>query len=95
MIVVGGLFAPGYFALFFSALRYRISRIAPNHLKTTAQSGITIAFSGISGVIAGSLGGYLIETIGINKTMNIALVLLILVVLGTMYYGFIYKRKQV
>lgn len=87
LLVLSSVFAPGYFALFFSSLKYRVSKIAPNHLKTSAQTGIAIAFSGVSGITAGILGGQLIDRLGLSITMYIVLFMVSFASISTIIYS--------
>ncbi|MFW5988518.1 MAG: MFS transporter, partial [bacterium] len=61
-----GLLQSLSFGVYLVTVRYYIKMVAPEGLKTTAQSFAQMASFGGGGIVASLLGGYLIDNYGMN-----------------------------
>jgi len=63
------------FGVFLVTVRYYVQKVAPDELKTTAQSIALMAGFGAGGIIASLLGGYLIDNFGLDIMLRAAIIL--------------------
>lgn len=84
-VIYLGIFQGMTFSIFLPTTRYYVNQIAPEGLKTTAQTVCSTVYFGVGGVIASLVGGMLIDNMGINfmlkvfsSTYVVAVVLLLL-----------------
>ncbi|ADQ15504.1 MFS transporter [Halanaerobium hydrogeniformans] len=82
-LIFYGLLQSLSFGVFLVTVRYYVKLIAPTGLKTTAQSIILMSAFGGGGIIGSLLGGFLIDTFGMNSmfAVSIAFSLLAVIVL--------------
>ncbi|PRX32463.1 PPP family 3-phenylpropionic acid transporter [Orenia metallireducens] len=98
MIIGVGMLQALSFAVFLPTVRYSINQIAPDSLKTTAQTFATCSYLGLGGVLANSLGGVAIDYFGVRVLLYacigiIAIVIAILLV--TIIINKEFKVKEV
>ncbi|MFW5981198.1 MAG: MFS transporter, partial [bacterium] len=82
------------FSVFLITARFHINNVAPESLKTTAQSIFTMSMFGIGGIIASLFGGYIMDVYGMTILYRISLVtsfIGILLILGLLFYRRLYK----
>ncbi len=75
MVIAAGVFQGLSFGVFLPTIRSYINDVAPDHLKTSAQSIATASFFGLSTVLGSFLGGYAIDTFGMPRTLLVGSVL--------------------
>jgi MFS transporter, PPP family, 3-phenylpropionic acid transporter len=78
---------PAYTMLTASTLLY-IHKLAPEHLKSTAQAVGNAVLFGVSGIVSNVLGGYLIDNAGIVKTFDAGAVLSLMAVLAYAFFNY-------
>lgn len=66
------------FAIFLPAALYYINRVAPEGLKTTAQTVATSAYFGIGGILGSFIGGIIIDKYGIYALFQIGTVIMLI-----------------
>jgi MFS family permease len=69
------------YGVFLVTVRYYVKLVAPEELKTTAQSIALMAGFGAGGIIGSLLGGYLIDNFGISAMYTVCISLSFLAVL--------------
>jgi len=69
------------FALFLNGAVYYIDSLAPDELKSTAQTLATSLYGGVSGILANYGGGWVIDNLGIRKLYSIGIWAIIIVTL--------------
>lgn len=79
------------FGLFLTTIRYHINMIAPENLKTTAQSIVTMSSFGIGGIIASLFGGYVMDVYGLTVLFKLCMLINILAIILLITIIF-YKR---
>jgi PPP family 3-phenylpropionic acid transporter len=84
---------PTFTLLSASALLY-IHELAPEHLKSTAQAVGNAVLFGVSGIISNVLGGYLIDNIGIVKTLHGGVALSLSAVLAYSLFNYFVRSWQ-
>ncbi len=96
MLLLGSVFSTIEFTMLYPALRYEVSKTAPNELRTTAHSIISIVYFSVPTIISGYLGGLLVEKIGVNYAFVAALIVLVVMSLFLIITTFIkFKAQQV
>ncbi|MEJ6950196.1 MFS transporter [Natronospora cellulosivora (SeqCode)] len=73
-LIFGALQSLSFSVLLITA-RFHINYIAPESLKTTAQSIFTMAMFGIGGIIASLFGGYIMDFYGMTTLYRISLMI--------------------
>ena len=76
-----GLLQSLSYGVFLVTIRYYVKLVAPDELKTTAQSIALMAGFGAGGIIGSLLGGYLIDNHGISAMYTVCISLSFLAVL--------------
>jgi MFS family permease len=76
-----GLLQSLSYGVFLVTVRYYVKLVAPDELKTTAQSIALMAGFGAGGIIGSLLGGYLIDNYGISGMYTVCISLSFLAVL--------------
>lgn len=94
MLLVASIFSTIEFAIFYPAIRFEVSKVAPEHLKTTAQTVISVFYSSIPQILASLIGGRMIEWIGVHSAFSIAFCGLILVIFVFAVYLFMSSRRK-
>ena len=75
------LFHGPSFALFLNGAVYYIDSLAPDNLKSTAQTIATSLYGGISGILANYGGGWVIDNLGIKQLYSIGIYAIIVITL--------------
>lgn len=65
------------FALFLNGSVYYIDSLAPDNLKSTAQTLATSLYMGLSGVIANFGGGLIIDNLGLKKLYSLGIIIIL------------------
>lgn len=65
-----GLLQSLTFAVFLPTVRYYVNQIAPEGLKTTAQTVITAVFFGAASILASLVGGLVIDRFGLDMLLR-------------------------
>ncbi|MFY9176047.1 MAG: MFS transporter [Caldicoprobacterales bacterium] len=69
------------FALFLNGAVYYIDSLAPDELKSTAQTLATSLYGGVSGILANYGGGWVIDNLGIKRLYSMGIYAIVLVTL--------------
>ncbi|MFW5992452.1 MAG: MFS transporter [Halanaerobiaceae bacterium] len=84
-IIIYGALQSLSFAVFLPTARYYVNIVAPDGLKTTAQTLLTMFSFGVGGIIASMLGGLLIDNYGLHTlyytgmAINITAIVLLII----------------
>ncbi len=92
-VIYAGLFQSMSFGVFLPTMVYYVKQIAPDGLKTTAQTIATGCYFGIGGVLGSILGGRAIDVWGVETMMLGALTLSILGS-GLFVYNFVRSTRE-
>lgn len=80
-VIWAQLFHGPSFALFLNGAVYYIDSLAPDELKSTAQTLATSLYSGVSGILANYGGGWVIDNLGIRTLYSIGIWAIIIITL--------------
>lgn len=69
-----GMFQSLSFGIYLISVRHYVNKIAPETLKTTAQSIVLMVAFGLSGIISSLLGGYLIDNFGMKVMFTFCII---------------------
>ncbi|MCC3144329.1 MFS transporter [Halanaerobium sp. Z-7514] len=84
-LIFYGLLQSLSFGVFLVTIRYYVKIIAPVGLKTTAQSITLMSAFGVGGIIASLLGGFLIDTYGMNSMFAVSIAFSLLAVIVILF----------
>lgn len=93
-VILAQLFHGPSFALFLNGAVYYIDSLAPDKLKSTAQTLATSLYNGVSGILANYGGGWVIDNLGIRKLYSIGICAIIIVTLLFMASLLLQKTVQ-
>ena len=93
-VILAQLFHGPSFALFLNGAVYYIDSLAPDKLKSTAQTLATSLYNGVSGILANYGGGWVIDNLGIRKLYSIGIYAIIIVTLLFMASLLLQKTVQ-
>jgi len=93
-VIWAQLFHGPSFALFLNGAVYYIDSLAPDELKSTAQTLATSLYGGVSGILANYGGGWVIDNLGIRKLYSIGIYAIIIVTLLFMASLFLPRTVQ-
>ena len=91
LLMVSSLFSTIQFTVFYSGLRYKVSQVAPDHLRTMAQTTIMLFYHSIPGIVAGLGGGWMIDHLGVK--ISFAIVFCSLVVIIALLLGYLSRHR--
>ncbi|MFW5998673.1 MAG: MFS transporter [Halanaerobiaceae bacterium] len=88
-----GIFQSLSFGIYLISVRNYVNKIAPETLKTTAQSIVLMVAFGLGGIISSLLGGYLIDTFGMNIMFTFCIIMSSFAIILLLIFSFLDKFK--
>ncbi|MFE5319076.1 MFS transporter [Paenibacillus sp. NPDC056579] len=91
VIVIQAMHSISFGIFFFTVIRY-IQRNVPDEFRATGQAIFAVCWSGVAGLVSGTLGGWLFRDFGPHVMYGIGAALSLIAVFGFLFLHYAYKH---